>query len=83
MATKKAAKAAKKSASQVGDLPAKLEEVIRGTAAAVEGLGGQWTSANVRNDELPPSGAFHFMLGGKRYLAVFQPLDMVDRVARP
>jgi hypothetical protein len=56
-----------------------MDELIRATAAAIEAAGGRWTSKTVREDEDPPSGAIHAVVGGKRYAIIFQPLDMEDR----
>jgi hypothetical protein len=48
----------------------------------IERLGGRWTSSQVRENEMPPSAAVHFILEGKRYVAILQPLDMLDRAGR-
>jgi hypothetical protein len=56
-----------------------MDELIRRFAVALEAAGGHWTSKTVREDEDPPSGAIHAIFRGKRYVVIFQPLDMEDR----
>lgn len=55
--------------------------LVNRTAEAIEDAGGRWTSMVVREDEEPASAAIHFVLGGKRYVQVVQPLDMPDRAS--
>ena len=56
-----------------------MATLVEHMAKGVEEAGGRWTSAAIRDDEDPSSAAIHFILGGKRYVGVIQPLDMPDR----
>jgi hypothetical protein len=59
-----------------------LGQLVEALKADVEGLGGRWTSSRLRAQENPPSAAVHFVLGGKRYVGVLQPLDLDDRAGQ-
>jgi len=56
-----------------------IQHLLADMKTSIEANDGRWTSSQIRGNEDPSSAAIHFVVGGKRYVGILQPLDMMDR----